>query len=209
MSSSNTQARAAKKRSYRLGRRAEKLEETRLRIVEAAVDLHCSLGPARTTVSQIAERAGVQRHTFYAHFPDERSLFLACSGLALERDPLPDVERWRELPAGRERVGEALAQLYGWYQRNAGQAACVLRDAEHHALTREMVELRMKPTFERAAQLLGEGLPERARPLLAVALDFACWRNLSAAHDPAGAAALIADALFCLPAAGEGALPSR
>lgn len=199
MSSSNAQVSAAKKRSYRLGRRAEKLEETRLRIVEAAVDLHCSLGPARTTVSQIAERAGVQRHTFYAHFPDERSLFLACSGLAMERDPLPDVERWRELPAGRERVAEALAQLYGWYQRNVGQAACVLRDAEHHALTREMVELRMKPTFERAAELLAEGLPERAWPLLAVALDFHCWRNLAAAQDPAGAAALMAAALFCLP----------
>ena len=207
MSSSNAHASAAKRRTYRLGRRAEKLEETRLRIVEAAVDLHSSLGPAQTTVSQIAERAGVQRHTFYAHFPDERSLFLACSGLAMERDPLPDVERWRELPAGRERVAEALAQLYGWYRRNAGQAACVLRDAEHHALTREMVELRMKPTFERGAELLAEGLPERARSLLAVALDFACWRNLTVAHDPAGAAALMADALLGLPAEGEGTSP--
>lgn len=198
MSSSSEQPSAAKKRTYNLGRRAEKQEETRRRIVEAAVELHCSVGPARTTVSQIAEQAGVQRHTFYAHFPDERSLFLACSGLAMERDPLPDVASWRALPAGRERVREALAQLYGWYRRNEGQAACVLRDAEHHALTREMVELRMKPTFERAAELLGEGLPERARPLLAVALDFGCWRKLSSAHDPAGAAALMADALFGL-----------
>jgi AcrR family transcriptional regulator len=77
-------------RTYTLKRRAERQAETRRRIVEAAVDLHSSIGPARTTVSMIAERAGVQRHTFYAHFPDERSLFLACSGLTLERDPLPD-----------------------------------------------------------------------------------------------------------------------
>jgi len=195
MSSSNAQHRAPKKRSYRLGRRAEKQEETRRRIVEATVDLHCSLGPARTTVSQIAERAGVQRHTFYAHFPDERSLFLACSGFAMERDPLPDPEALRALPPGRERVRAGLERLYGWYERNAGQAACVLRDAEHHALTREMVELRMKPVFERAAELLGEGLPEPSQSLLAVALGFACWRTLSETRTSAAAADLMSEAV--------------
>ena len=89
MSSFDTQGRASKSsRGYRLGKRAEKQAETRARIVEATFDLHSSLGPAHTSISQIAERAGVQRHTFYVHFPDERSLFLACSGLALERAPL-------------------------------------------------------------------------------------------------------------------------
>ncbi len=68
-------------RTYTLKRRAEQQAETRRRIVEAAVELHGSIGPALTTVSMVAERAGVQRHTFYAHFPDERSLHLACSGL--------------------------------------------------------------------------------------------------------------------------------
>ncbi|HEX8642019.1 MAG TPA: helix-turn-helix domain-containing protein [Allosphingosinicella sp.] len=196
MSSSTAQPRPTKKRSYRLGRRGDQAQATRRRIVEAAVDLHSSLGPARTTVSQIAERARVQRHTYYAHFPDDRSLFLACSGFALERDPLPDADQWREIPAGRQRTRQALEQLYGWYERNAGQAACVLRDAEHHALTREMVELRMRPAFEQAAQALSEGLPERAGPLLAVALDFACWRRLAETHDSAAAAALMADALY-------------
>ena len=68
-------------RTYTLKRRAEQQAETRRRIVEAAVELHGSVGPALTTISMVAERAGVQRHTLYAHFPDERSLFLACSGL--------------------------------------------------------------------------------------------------------------------------------
>ena len=77
-------------RIYNLKRRAEQQAETRRRIVEAAVDLHSTVGPALTTISMVAERAGVQRHTLYAHFPDERSLFLACSGLAQERDPLPE-----------------------------------------------------------------------------------------------------------------------
>ena len=188
MSTSGTQARAAKKRPYRLGRREERLEQTRQRIVEAAVELHSTIGPARTTVADIARRAGVQRHTYYAHFPDERSLFLACSGLALQRNPLPDVEAWRDVRPGRERLRRGLGEIYGWYERNAQQTACVLRDAEQHAPTREIVEIRMRPTFERAAELLGEGLNERQRTLVALALDFSCWRILSgnpAAGDPA------------------------
>jgi len=197
MSTSNAQPRAAKeRRSYRLGKRAEAQRETRRRIVEAAVDLHSTLGPARTSVAQIADRAGVQRHTYYAHFPDERSLFLACSGLAMERDPLPDVSAWRSLPPGRERLRRGLAELYAWYGRNATQAACVLRDAQHHALTREMVELRMLPTLARAAQVLGAGLGERATALLMVALDFSCWRALGQASE--AAADLMSDAIGAL-----------
>lgn len=199
--------RSAARRPYRLGKRADRQQETRRRIVEAAVDLHSTLGPARTTVAQIAERAGVQRHTYYAHFPDERGLFLACSGLALERDPLPDVESWHSLPPGRERVRRGLRDLYSWYDRNAEQAACVLRDAEHHALTREMVELRMMPTFAAAARLLGEGLNARSRALLAVALDFACWRALAATQAAKPAAALMSDAVCAVGRvrAGDGA----
>jgi AcrR family transcriptional regulator len=180
------------KRRYRLGRRAGSRDETRRRIVEAAVELHSTLGPARTSVAAIAGRAGVQRHTYYAHFPEERSLFLACSGLALERDPLPDPEAWSALPAGGERLARGLAELYAWYARNEQQSACVLRDSGHHALTREMVELRMAPVFARAAEVLGEGLSERARALLAVALDFACWRALGGRDD---SAALMSEAI--------------
>jgi AcrR family transcriptional regulator len=186
---------SAFKRSYRLGRRAEKQLETRQRIVEAAVDLHGTLGPAQTTVVQIAERAGVQRHTFYAHFPDERDLFLACSSLAMERDPLPVLEAAGRLPAGRDRIRSGLEEFYGWYDRNARLVACVLRDAEYHALTREMVELRIAPAFEMARKQLGEGLDERCMALLDVALDFGSWRLLSRTHDLQGAAALMADAV--------------
>src|SRR4051794_21050871 len=132
-------------RTYTLKRRAEQQAETRLRIVEAAVDLHGSVGPALTTFSMLAERAGVQRHTLYAHFPDERSLYLACSGLVTERDPLPDAEPWRSIEDRRERLHAGLRAIYGWYERNAALAACVLRDAEHHALTRDIAELRFGP----------------------------------------------------------------
>src|SRR6187200_1095532 len=115
-------------RTYTLKRRAEQQAETRQRIVEAAVDLHGTVGPARTTFSMVAERAGVQRNTLYAHFPDERSLLLACSALSLERDPLPDPSSWRGIEDAEERLGVALAAIYAWYARNADLAGCVLRD---------------------------------------------------------------------------------
>src|SRR4051812_49367272 len=130
-------------RTYTLKRRAEQQAETRRRIVEAAVDLHGSIGPALTTISMVAERAGVQRHTFYAHFPDDRSLHLACSGLAFERDPLPDAEPWRTIADRSERLRAGLRAIYDWYDRNADLTSSVLRDGEHHALTREMIELRV------------------------------------------------------------------
>jgi len=181
-----------------MGKRAEKQEETRRRIVDATVELHGTVGPARTTVSQIAERAGVQRHTFYAHFPDERSLLEACSGLTLERDPLPVAAPLRRLPPGPGRVRAGLAAFYAWYGRNAGLAACVLRDAEIHGPTREIVGERMAPAFAGAAEVLGEGLSDRALAMLGVALDFACWRVLAQRHDPEAAAELMAAAIAAL-----------
>jgi AcrR family transcriptional regulator len=196
MSTSIAHESAPKKRTYRLGRRAQKQALTRQRIVEAAVELHGSVGPARTSIAQIAERAGVQRHTFYAHFPDERSLVQACSGLALERDPLPAVEAWLDIAPGRDRIRHGLQQIYSWYARNEQLTAAVLRDAEVHELTREIVQSRMLPTFSRALELLGEGLEQSSLALLGVALDFACWRVLSRSCDSAAAASLMSTAIL-------------
>ncbi len=164
-------------RTYTLKRRAEQQAETRRRIVEAALDLHSSVGPVLTTFSMVAERAGVQRHTLYAHFPDERSLYLACSGLSVERDPLPDAEAWRGLtPHERLRVG--LRAIYDWYDRNADLAACVLRDAEHHALTKEMVRLRFGAHMAAYHEVLGAKLNTKQRAILHLALSFSAWRAL-------------------------------
>jgi AcrR family transcriptional regulator len=165
-------------RQYTLKRRAVQQAETRQRIVEAAVDLHCTVGPALTSLSMIAERAGVQRHTLYAHFPDERSLFVACSGLAMERDPMPDADPWRLISSQRERLRAGLQAIYQWYDRNEGQAACVLRDAEHHELTREIAETRLGPYFANYRDVLGKGLGAKQRELLNLALSFHTWRTL-------------------------------
>jgi AcrR family transcriptional regulator len=157
-------------RTYTLKLRAEQKAETRRRIVEAAVDLHSSVGPALTTFSMVAERAGVQRHTLYAHFPDERSLLLACSGLTMERDPLPDAEPWRAITG--------LLAIYGWYERNAALAGCVLRDAEHHTLIKEITEMRWTPHLAAYAEILGAKLSAKQRALLRLALSFFTWRTL-------------------------------
>src|SRR5258707_1354839 len=166
-------------RIYKLKRRAEQQADTRQRIVEAAVDLHGSAGPALTTISMIAERAGVQRHTVYAHFPDERSLFMACSGHVHERDPPPDAHAWRAIEDRGERLRVGLTAIYDWYQRNTAVLGCVLRDAEHHAVTRETAEFRFGRSIAAYPEVLGEGLSEIQQPVLALGLSFYTWRTLT------------------------------
>src|SRR5262245_40322225 len=126
----------------------------------------------------IADRSGVQRHTLYAHFPDERSLYLACSGLALERDPLPDAKAWGAIEDRRERLRVGLLAVYGWYARNAELAACVLRDAEYHPLTKEIIELRFGPHTGAWRDVLGARLNTKQRAVLELALSFFTWRTL-------------------------------
>jgi AcrR family transcriptional regulator len=166
-------------RTYTLKKRAEQQAETRQRIVDATVELHGSIGPARTTLSMIAERAGVQRHTLYAHFPEERDLFLACSGQVYGRDPLPDAAAWRPIADPRERLRAGLTAIYGWYERHADLLACVLRDAEHHALVQEVTRLRVAPVRAAWNEALGAGLTAKQRALMHLALSFYTWRTLT------------------------------
>ena len=186
-------------RTYTLKRRAEQQAETRQRIVEAAVELHGSIGPARTTLSMIAERAGVQRHTLYAHFPEERDLFLACSGLFFERDPLPDAGPWRAIEDQRERLRVGLTAVYGWYERNADLVACVQRDAEHHPLVREVNTLRAGPRVALWHEVLGSKLSTKQRALVHLALSFHTWRALvrEAAMEQGAAVDAMVQAIDC------------
>jgi AcrR family transcriptional regulator len=166
-------------RKYTLRKRAEGQAETRLRIVEAAIDLHGTVGPARTTISMIAEKAGVQRHTLYAHFPDEWSIALACSALSMERNPPPDAEAWRAIAGRDERLRAGLRAIYGWYEENAELLGCVLRDAEHHELTRRISELRFGPVMAGYHAVLGAGLGARQRAMLGLGLSYFTWRTLT------------------------------
>jgi AcrR family transcriptional regulator len=165
-------------RTYTLRRRAAQQAETRQRIVEATVDLHSSIGPARTTISMIAERAGVQRHTLYAHFPEERDLFLACSGHVYAHDPLPDAAAWRGIVDQRERLRVGLTAVYGWYGRHAELMENLVRDVAHHALTQEINKLRVAPQVTAWHEVLGAGLSAKQRALMHLALVFPTWRAL-------------------------------
>lgn len=196
-------------RKYTLKRRAEQQAETRQRIVEAAVELHGSLGPARTTLTMVAERAGVQRHTLYAHFPDERSLLLACSGHFMERNPMPDATPWQTITDRGTRLRTGLGAVYGWYETNAEMIAHVTRDAETDPVLHEISEMRHGPHAAAWVAVLGDGLGGTAAALLRLALGFPTWRTLArdAGLGSTGAAEAMTEAILGAEASAESTQP--
>jgi AcrR family transcriptional regulator len=166
-------------RNYTKAKRAEQEAETRQRIVEAALALHGEVGPNATTVSMIAERAGVQRHTVYAHLPDERSVIMACSGLHAERSPLPSPAAWEAIndPAARLRAG--LGVLYEWFAENEAVVAHVLCDAEQNPTLREVSGLRFGEPLDAIHASLAAGAPEKQQAATALAMSFYTWRTLT------------------------------
>ncbi len=170
-------------RKYEQRRRAEQQEETRQRIARAALELHALIGPANTSLSAIAERAGVQRNTLYRHFPEERELSLACSGLFFEENPLPDPADWQEVTDPVERVRRALGDLYAFWEAHEALMANVTRDAEVHDLTREVAAARTEaPMAAIRDALLGSWPRGRQRKTLRAAVElaisFRTWQSL-------------------------------
>jgi AcrR family transcriptional regulator len=170
-------------RKYELKRRAEQQEETRQRIVEATVALHTSIGPARTTISAIAERAGVERLTVYRHFPDERSLFAACSAHYRAINPLPDPTLWSGDADPDARLRTALAEVYAYYRRIEQSWVNILRDVQVLPVMQEMLPDQVAH-WERMGDVLMEGWGQGygdsklLRAAIGHALDFQTWRSL-------------------------------
>ena len=189
-------------RPYRMKKRAALEEQTRLRITESAVALHERLGPARTSVSAVAEHAGVRRSTVYRHFPDEEALFAACSSHWRAANPPPDPAAWVAIADPGERTGTALRELYAFYGRTEGMFASLLRDEPVVAVVRERLrDYRGYLEAARGVLLAGRDTPsERTRAALGHALAFATWRSLAGeeglpADEAAGMmAALVASA---------------
>ena len=180
-------AQVGKKRGkYNLKARAERYQKTRQRIVEAAVELHRTHGATQTTVTDIAKKAGVERQTVYNHFPDELSLFKACSAHNRALNPPPDPEPWRLIPDPEERLRRALSDLYGYYRRNEQMLVNVTSDAHANPNTRKVLEPRVRHQ-ERMRDALAagwEGGDERRRKRLLsgalwVALEFQTWHTLA------------------------------
>jgi AcrR family transcriptional regulator len=179
----SNQSSTATKRTYRKRRRAQLEEETRLRITEAAIDLHGSVGPARTTISAVADRAGVQRATVYRHFPDEEALFDACSSHWMAQHPLPDPAAWAKIEDPHERLRVALGEVYEWYERGEYMLEKTIRDVALVPALRPAMEA-FRGWFDGAADAILRGRLERGarrrrvRAAVGHALAFETWRSL-------------------------------
>ena len=174
-----------KRGKYELKRRAERQEENRRRITEAAVELHTTVGVARTTISEIAERAGVQRRTVYNHFPDERDLLTACMGHYWAVNPLPDPGPWEEISDPEARLRSALGEVFAFYGRHERLLVNFAADAHVNPTVREVAEPYYRH-WERMRDVLAAAWEEardgQQRSVLGaaldLALDFQTWRTL-------------------------------
>src|SRR5256714_6714611 len=170
----------ATKRKYELKKRAEQLAETRRRITETTVELHRTVGPAATQISEIARRAGVQRVTVYNHFPDDASLFAACSAHWRDLHPAPDPSAWAS------DLRRALRELYAWYRETEPMTANVLRDAQTLPALQAIVDGGLGAYLDAVHEILAKPFGrrrERVDATLRAALDFHFWRALAPLGD--------------------------
>jgi len=175
---------SSEKRKYELKARAERQQETRRRIVQATVALHQELGPARTTVAEIARRAGVQRVTVYNHFPEESELFAACQGHFIAEHPPPDFGPTLAIEDPRARVRATLRALYESYRARKSMTVKVQRDRgvlpALDALMRQTADAQLAQLAEALAGPFGARGKRalRLHAALALALDFSTWHIL-------------------------------
>jgi AcrR family transcriptional regulator len=164
-------------RPYRKSKRAEDEARTRDRIVAAAEALHGSVGPARTSISGVAERAGVTRATVYRHFPDDETLFLACSQRWLSRQDVPDPDVWARVPAPLDRLRTGLADIYRYYRGGEEMLVRIHRDRESIPATVVAARRGIESTW---CRVLGRGLSRRrtVRAAVAHAIAFPTWQSL-------------------------------
>ncbi|HEX3433178.1 MAG TPA: helix-turn-helix domain-containing protein [Solirubrobacteraceae bacterium] len=164
-------------------RRAESQQQTRRRLTESAVALHGSVGPSRTTMSAVAEHAGVRRSTLYRHFPDEAALFDACTAHWASENPLPHLSAWLAISDADERLGVALGELYPLYGRTERMFANLLRDEQTMPLVAERFAA-VRAYFDAAQNTLMVGrrvrgaAKRRTSGALGHAISFSTWKSL-------------------------------
>jgi AcrR family transcriptional regulator len=175
-------------RPYRKRQRAELEEQTRRRITESTMELHEKLGPARTTISAVAERAGVRRSTVYRHFPDDEALFAACSSHWRALNPPPDPGAWVAIEDPHERTTTALGELYAFYARTETMYVSLLRDEPLVPIIHRLMQ-DFYGYLAAIGEILmaGRGLRGHARrrthAAIGHALAFGTWRSLTRDQD--------------------------
>jgi AcrR family transcriptional regulator len=200
------------KRQYRMKRRAEAEQQTRRRITESTVELHETLGPSRTSISAVAQHAGVRRSTVYRHFPDEASLFSACTSYWIAANPFPNVDRWLTIYDPAARLVTALGELYAYYRCTERMMSNILRDEATMPIVKRLLGgYRDYLTAARESLMCGMELrrPARGRMLAAIghALAFGTWRSLTREQGLTDSQA--ADLMGLLVAAAASSSPRR
>lgn len=171
------------KRRYQSRLRAEKKSETHRALARAAFELHDTIGPLRTTISAIAQRAGVQRLTVYRHFPDDAAIFSACTAYSFELDPPPDPEKWGIIVDPEARLRTALIQLFGYYRRKRRLLANLYRDAEMPVVAAALA--RGQSTMQRGVDVLAADRTASAgdvrmlRAAIGHVLEFSTWLSFT------------------------------
>ena len=193
---------STQKQKYELKARAESMHRTRERIVEATMQLHEEVGPARTTVAEVARRAGVQRLTVYNHFPEDEDLFRACGGHWMSLHPSPDVAAALAADEPDARVRQVLSAFYGWYRENQSMIVPIQRDRNLIPALDKVVTQATDEPLGQLADALAHGFGDspravaRRRALIRLALDFWTWRRLALEGlDDLQAACLMADVI--------------
>ena len=169
-----------------MGRRAQRVDETRERITEAAVRLHTTVGPSRTSIAAIAEAAGVTRLTVYRHFADLDAVYDACMAHWAARNPRPDTRAWRAIAGLEPRARRALGELYAWFREHADDLEPINRDVA--VMPASARARREAGSRDQADAIVAGPAPEPVDPgaesrlLVAVArhlVDYATWRSLA------------------------------
>lgn len=199
------------RRHYELKARAESQRQTRERIVQATMELHEEVGPAQTTIAEIARRAHVQRLTVYNHFPDETELLGACQSHWLKLHPPPDVTAALAQADPAARLTAVLRRYYGWYRETQPMTEKVQRDRATIAALDAMLRQTADAGLGQLADGLAAGFGGRSggraargrRALIGLALDFWTWRRLDREGlDDEVAAALMTRAVTASAQAG-------
>jgi len=172
-----------KKRPYKKKKRAELEADTRRRITESAVELHGTVGPSQTSMSAVADRAGVRRSTLYRHFPDEAALFEACSAHWAAANPPPDLGAWAEIQDPDERLRTALEEMYAYWRQTERMMSNLLRDeATVESVRRQFAGFRTYMDAARETLMRGRrergGARARVAAAIGHALSFTTWRSL-------------------------------
>ena len=165
-------------RKYEMVKRREKVEETRRRIAKATYELHSTIGPASTTVAQIAERARLPRQTIYRNFPTQLDLFRGCIAFGLDLSPPPDPVAWQEIADRDQRLHSGLTELYAWFEDVEAIMTNSLRDIGALPAAAEA----MQPLAE-LMQFMHDTLStgweiHSVSPLIRLAIDFSTWKML-------------------------------